>query len=148
MIRVQQKDFDIAKEISSLTARDNDFGAVVTFTGIVRSTGEHGKLKSLTLEHYPGMTERELDRIEQEAQKRWALSASLIIHRFGKLIPGDNIVLVITTSPHRQAAFQAAEFLMDYLKTDAPFWKQETNDTGNSWIDARETDLSARHSWE
>jgi len=105
-------------------------------------------MQSLTLEHYPGMTEKELDRIEQEAQKRWPLSASLIVHRYGKLRPGDNIVLVITASSHRQAAFQAAEFLMDYLKTDAPFWKQECDDSGNNWVDARETDQSARRSWE
>ncbi len=148
MIRVQRNDFDIKDEIASLTRRNDDIGAIVTFTGVVRSAGEQGRMQSLTLEHYPGMTEKELDRIEQEAQKRWPLSASLIVHRYGKLRPGDNIVLVITASSHRQAAFQAAEFLMDYLKTDAPFWKQECDDSGNNWVDARETDQSARRSWE
>jgi molybdopterin synthase catalytic subunit len=117
MIHVQTEDFDIGDEVAALTKGRTDIGAVVTFSGIVRDV-------ALELEHYPGMTERELARIEAEAQTRWSLQASLVIHRIGKLAPGDNIVLVITASAHRGDAFAAAEFLMDYLKTRAPIWKR------------------------
>lgn len=152
MIKVQTQDFNIAEEIASLTRDKPDIGAVVTFTGIVRSDSssghEQGKLQSLTLEHYPGMTEKELGRIERQALERWSLSASLIIHRYGKLEPGDNIVLVITASPHRKAAFEAAEFLMDYLKTEAPFWKLEEEDGHRTWVETRDSDQSARRLWD
>ena len=123
MIRVQQDDFDVGGEIGALKAGRSDIGAIVSFIGTVRD--QHGAVSAMTLEHYPGMTEAELSRIEQEAQARWPLQASLIVHRVGTLAPGDNIVLVVTASEHRDAAFDAAKFLMDYLKTGAPFWKRE-----------------------
>ena len=148
-VRVEPRDFDIGAEISALTGNRTDIGAIVTFTGVVRGSVGDRALTSLTLEHYPGMTEAELIRIEAEANARWPLQASLIIHRVGELAPGDNIVLVITASPNRQAAFEAAEFLMDYLKTRAPFWKKETFADGEAqWVDARETDDAATRRWQ
>lgn len=148
MIRVQQEDFDIGVEIDQLRAGRTDIGAIVTFTGTVRDTAKGEPISEMTLEHYPGMTEKELERIEQEAQARWPLQASLIIHRHGPMKPGDNIVLVITASAHRQAAFEAAEFLMDYLKTNAPFWKKEAGPDGGAWVDARDSDDDALRRWE
>lgn len=136
MIRVQTHDFDIGAEIAALTRGRTDIGAVVTFSGLVRDV-------TLELEHYPGMTERELARIEDEAHRRWQLQASLIVHRVGPLAPGDNIVLVVTASAHRGDAFAAAEFLMDYLKTRAPFWKRE----GERWVDAKASDDEAARRW-
>lgn len=136
MIRVQAGDFDIGAEIAALTKGRTDIGAVVTFSGIVRDV-------ALELEHYPGMTERELLGIEKEAHGRWPLQASLIVHRIGKLAPGDNIVLVVTASAHRGDAFSAAEFLMDYLKTRAPFWKRE----GEKWVEAKASDDEAASRW-
>lgn len=145
MIRVQEEDFDIGAEIAALKAGRTDIGAVVSFTGTVR--GGQGDITELTLEHYPGMTETELARIEAEAQSRWPLQASLIVHRVGTLRPGDNIVLVITASAHREAAFDAARFLMDYLKTSAPFWKRESGRDGSQWVDAKTTDDAAAARW-
>ena len=124
-VRVQREDFDIGAEVARLTAGRTDIGAIVTFTGTVRAENDGGAIAGMTLEHYPGMTEQELARVEAEAAQRWPLQASLIVHRVGTLKPGDNIVLVVTASAHREAAFAAAEFLMDYLKTRAPFWKKE-----------------------
>ena len=147
MIRVQYSDFDIGQEVSALTAGRTDIGAIVTFTGTVRDRAGDAVVEEMVLEHYPGMTEAELERIEREAHARWPLQASLIIHRHGRLVPGDNIVLVITASVHRQAAFEAAAFLMDYLKTNAPFWKQETGESGSRWVEARESDDAAADSW-
>lgn len=147
MIRVQTEDFDIGTEVKKLTEGRTDIGAVVTFSGQVRNTDD-GSLASLELEHYPGMTEKELARIEAEANERWPLQASLVIHRVGKLAPGDNIVLVVTASAHRQAAFEAASFLMDYLKTRAPFWKNEDKGGETNWVDARESDGVAAAKWE
>ena len=147
MIRVQDGDFDIGQEIAALTAGRTDIGAIVTFTGTVRDQAGDTVIEEMLLEHYPGMTEAELERIEQEAHARWPLQASLIIHRHGRLVPGDNIVLVITASVHRQAAFEAAAFLMDYLKTSAPFWKQETSEAGRRWVEARESDDAAAERW-
>jgi len=145
MIKVQAEDFDIGAEASSLTAGRTDIGAVVTFTGIVR--GGEG-LVTMTLEHYPGMTEAELGRVDAEAHARWPLAASLIIHRFGELRPGDNIMMVATASAHRKAAFEAAEFLMDYLKTSAPFWKkQRFDESAPSWVEAKFTDDDAASRW-
>jgi molybdopterin synthase catalytic subunit len=145
-VRVQREDFDAAAEVEALTAGRTDVGAIVTFTGRVRDN--EGQLAAMTLEHYPGMTETELARIEAEALKRWPLQASLIVHRVGELAPGDNIVLVVTASAHRQAAFEAAGFLMDYLKTLAPFWKKEISAAGDSaWVEAREGDESATKRW-
>jgi molybdopterin synthase catalytic subunit len=147
-VRVQEQDFDIGREVAGLTANRTDIGAIVTFTGTVRSEAKGRPIQSMTLEHYPGMTERELSDIEAEANARWPLQASLIVHRYGVLRPGDNIVLVIAASPHRQAAFEAAAFLMDYLKSRAPFWKKETDLDGvGSWVDARETDTAALNKW-
>ena len=148
MIRVGSEDFDVGAEIARLTAGRTDLGAIVTFTGTVRGTVQGRPLASMSLEHYPGMTERELQGIEAEAQRRWPLAASLVVHRIGTLRPGDNIVLVVTASAHRQAAFEAAEFLMDYLKTSAPFWKKETfADGSGAWVDARESDDAATARW-
>jgi len=147
-VKVQSEDFDVASEVDALTSGRTDIGAIVTFTGRVRDDDRGRPIKSMTLEHYPGMTEEELSRIEADAKARWPLQASLIIHRTGELYPGDNIVLVVTASAHRQAAFEAAGFLMDYLKTRAPFWKKETSPAGeSSWVEARENDETAATRW-
>lgn len=146
MIRVQQEDFDIGAEIVGLQAGRTDIGAIVSFTGIVRDQG--GAVEEMTLEHYPGMTESELERIEAEACTRWPLQASLIVHRYGRLKPGDNIVLVVTASEHREAAFDAARFLMDYLKTRAPFWKRETGPGGSRWVEAAARDDASAACWK
>jgi molybdopterin synthase catalytic subunit len=149
MIRVQREDFDIGAEVRTLTAGRADLGAIVTFTGTVRDSAGGKPIAAMTLEHYPGMTEKELARIEAEAARRWPLAASLIVHRYGRLVPGDNIVLVVTASAHREAAFAAAEFLMDYLKTQAPFWKSEEGaDGAAAWVEAREADDTALRRWE
>ena len=147
-VRVQREDFDVAAETEKLLGGRTDVGAVVTFTGRVRGSDDGRQIAALTLEHYPDMTEAEMARIEAEAQARWALQASLVVHRVGELKAGENIVLVITAASHRQAAFEAAGFLMDYLKTRAPFWKKETTSGGESgWVDAREQDDSAAKRW-
>ena len=147
-VGVQREDFDIGAEIKCLTAGRSDIGAIVTFTGTVRGGGERS-IATMTLEHYPGMTEAELDRVEAQAQARWPLQASMIVHRVGELKPGDNIVLVVTASPHRAAAFESAEFLMDFLKTRATFWKKEAGADGEGeWVDARESDDAALARWE
>jgi molybdopterin synthase catalytic subunit len=145
VIRVQQEDFDIGAEIAKLRAGRTDIGAIVSFTGTVRN--QDGAVTELALEHYPGMTEAELQRIEAEASARWPLQASLIVHRYGTLKPGDNIVLVITASEHRDAAFDAAKFVMDYLKTRAPFWKRESGPDGTRWVAAREGDDVSAAGW-
>jgi molybdopterin synthase catalytic subunit len=147
-VRVQREDFDIGAEVARLTAGRTDIGAVVTFTGTVRGGSGASAIAGMTLEHYPGMTEEELSRVEAEAGARWPLEASLIVHRVGTLEAGDNIVLVVTASSHREAAFEAAEFLMDYLKTRAPFWKKEQGPDGTErWVDARESDEQAAERW-
>jgi molybdopterin synthase catalytic subunit len=145
MIRVQQEDFDIGAEIAALKAGRPGIGAVVAFLGTVRD--QDGAVDELSLEHYPGMTERELERIETEARARWPLRDALIIHRVGTLRPSDNIVLVLTASAHREAAFAAAEFLMDYLKTRAPFWKRETGPNSSRWVEADTKDDTASARW-
>jgi molybdopterin synthase catalytic subunit len=147
MIRVQTQDFDIGGEIAALKAGGTDAGAIVAFVGAVREIAKNGAITAMTLEHYPGMTEKELERIEAEAHARWPLLASLIIHRVGRLRPGDNIVLVVTLSSHRQAAFEAAQFLMDYLKTSAPFWKTEETPEGSHWVAAKESDEADAARW-
>jgi molybdopterin synthase catalytic subunit len=139
MIRVQAQDFDIGAEIAALRKGRSDAGAIVAFAGTVRDQAKSGTIAAMTLEHYPGMTEKELARIEAEARARWPLLESLIVHRIGRLLPGDNIVLAITISAHRQAAFEAAQFLMDYLKTSAPFWKTEETSEGRHWVAAQES---------
>lgn len=148
-VRIQTENFDAASEVSALTRGRTDIGAVVTFTGLVRGDSAGTELSAMTLEHYPGMTEAELERIEAEAATRFALTASLVVHRVGELRPGDNIVLVVTAAPHRQAAFDAAGFLMDYLKTSAPFWKKETGADGReTWVDSRASDTEAIDKWQ
>ena len=146
-IRVQAEDFDVAAEIASLCEGRRDIGAVTTFTGLCRDEG--GRLAALELEHYPGMAEAELARVAGEAAARWPLQGATVIHRFGKIRPGENIVLVVMASAHRRAAFEAAEFLMDYLKTRAPFWKREhlLDGSTGTWVEAKDTDDAAAERW-
>src|SRR6201997_73036 len=146
-IRIQESDFDIAREIASLTAGRSDIGAVVSFTGVCRGSEDGAAIAALTLEHYPGMAEAEITRHAETAMSRWELSGIRVIHRVGRITPGENIVLVVTASKHRQAAFEAAEFLMDYLKTSAPFWKQEESAEGKGWVEAKAHDDDAAARW-
>jgi molybdopterin synthase catalytic subunit len=145
-IRIQRADFDIAREIALLTGDRTDIGAVVSFSGICRGSDGEG-VAALTLEHYPDMAEAEIRRHVEEAMSRWPLSGVTVIHRVGRIEPGQNIVLVLTASTHRQAAFHAAEFLMDYLKTSAPFWKQEESASGTNWVEAQAHDDAAAARW-
>jgi molybdopterin synthase catalytic subunit len=146
-IRIQDSDFDVAKEIARVSEGRTDIGAVVSFSGICRGTEGGDQIAALTLEHYTGMAEAEIKRHADEALSRWPLQGLTIIHRFGRIMPGQNIVLVVTASVHRQAAFEAAEFLMDYLKTAAPFWKREESASGTAWVEARAHDDSAAARW-
>lgn len=146
-IRVQTGDFDVAAETAALTAGGAEAGAVVTFTGLVRDRAGGVPITAMELEHWPGATERALRRIAEQAAARWPLLGATVIHRVGPLAPGDRIVLVVTASAHRAAAFEAAAFLMDWLKTRAPFWKKETTPEGARWVDARETDAAAAARW-
>jgi molybdopterin synthase catalytic subunit len=146
-VRLQREDFDAAAEAARLTRGRSDIGAVVTFTGICRGAEGGEPIAALTLEHYPGMAEAEIDRHVAEAQRRWPLLGVAVIHRYGRLVPGDNIVLVVTASSHREAAFAAAEFLMDYLKTRAPFWKQVEQAGEKSWVAAKDADDAAAARW-
>jgi len=146
-IRIQQADFDVAQEIAALTKGRTDVGAVVSFSGICRGSENGEPIAALTLEHYPGMAEAEIECHVEEAQSRWALTGVTVIHRFGRFMPGENIVLVVATSSHREAAFAAAEFLMDYLKVSAPFWKKEERAGGDGWVEARHTDAVAAKRW-
>lgn len=145
-IRIQREDFDAASEVAMLTGGRTDIGAVVTFTGICRGGTADGVV-AMTLEHYPGMAEAEIARHVEEACRRWPLTGVTVIHRHGRLVPGDNIVLVITVAAHRGEAFAGAEFLMDYLKSSAPFWKQEERGGRMSWVAAKETDDAAAARW-
>ena len=151
MIRVQREDFDIGRELDRLAAGDHSIGGIASFIGLVRDVlgpgGGPERVSALTLEHYPGMTEKTLAEIEAEANRRWPLSAALIIHRYGRLEPGDRIVLVATASPHREAALAACHFLIDWLKTDAPFWKSEETPQGERWVAARAEDDAAARRW-
>jgi molybdopterin synthase catalytic subunit len=146
-IRIQEADFDVAKEIAALTKGHTDIGAVVSFSGICRGDEKGEPIAALTLEHYPGMAEAEIARHAESAMSRWPLNGLTIIHRVGRIAPGENIVLVLSASQHRRAAFQAAEFLMDYLKTNAPFWKREEKPDGTSWVEARHHDDAATARW-
>lgn len=148
MIRVQREPFDAGAELAALTRGNHAIGGVACFVGLVRDMAGDRPIASMTLEHYPGMTERQLERIEAEARTRWPLAASLIVHRYGRLEPGDPIVLVITASAHRQAAFESCAFLMDWLKTRAPFWKLEEAADGARWVEARDSDDAAAARWE
>jgi len=145
MIRVQAEDFDMGAEISRLTHGKTSIGGICAFAGLVRDFG--GENSAMTLEHYPGMTEKALGEIEAEARVRWPLEQTLIIHRYGRLEPGDNIVLVVAASAHRQAAFDACHFLIDWLKTKAPFWKQEETADGAHWVEAKSSDDTAADKW-
>ncbi|TXH32593.1 MAG: molybdenum cofactor biosynthesis protein MoaE [Rhodospirillaceae bacterium] len=147
MIRVQQEDFDIGAELARLSDGDHSVGGIASFIGLVRDMTPDGAIGSMTLEHYPGMTEKQLAAIEAEAQRRWPLQASLIIHRYGRLAPGDRIVLVATASAHRQAALEACAFLIDWLKTKAPFWKMEDGTAGAHWVEAKTSDDAAAERW-
>ena len=147
MIIVQKKDFDVGVELKRLRNGSHEIGGICSFVGCVRDLPGNKILQALNLQHYPEMTEKELNKIEVEAHNRWPIEASLIIHRYGRLEPGEQIVLVITASAHRKAAFQSCEFLIDYLKTRAPFWKNEDYGSMTKWVDARETDDIAVNKW-
>ncbi len=147
MIRVQTEDFDVGAEIEALTRGNHAVGGLAVFVGLVRDRVGEEALGAMTLEHYPGMTETALARIEAEANERWPLEASLVIHRVGRLEPGEHIVLVAAASAHRQAAFEACQFLIDWLKTKAPFWKQEETESGPRWVEARGRDDEATKRW-
>lgn len=147
MIRVQEQPFDAGAEVNALAGKNLGTGGIVSFTGTVRNFSQDGPVEGMTLEHYPGMTERALEDIERQANERWPLDATLIIHRYGRLEPGEAIVLVVTASAHREAAFQACEFLIDWLKTKAPFWKLEDNGTASQWVEARVEDDVAAKRW-
>jgi molybdopterin synthase catalytic subunit len=152
--RVQEEDFDVGAEIAALTGGRTEIGGVAVFIGVVRDFIEDGAQKApagirgMTLEHYPGMTEKMLTRIEEEANGRWPLLGSLIVHRVGRLDPGDNIVLVICAAAHREDALQACSFLIDWLKTKAPFWKSEQTAQGEKWVKAKESDDALAARWE
>jgi molybdopterin synthase catalytic subunit len=147
-VRVQREDFDPGLEIQALTAGDTSIGGVASFIGLVRDIADGDSVGAMTLEHYPGMTEKMLGEIEAEANRRWPLQASLIVHRYGRLEPGDRIVLVVTASAHRTAALEACHFLIDWLKTKAPFWKLEETGKGDArWVDARSSDDAATERW-
>ena len=147
MIRVQTEDFDVSAELKALTEGRHHIGGVVCFVGLVRDMAGDSQIDTMTLDHYPGMTEKMLAKIEAEACERWNLDASLIIHRHGPLAAGDQIVLTITASAHREAAFEANEFLVDWLKTKAPFWKRESGPDGENWVDAKAADDDAAARW-
>lgn len=146
-VRVQEEDFDIGRELAALTDGNHAIGGLGVFVGLVRDIAGGQSVSAMSLEHYPGMTERQLEEIEREARARWPLDATLIIHRVGDLAPGDNIVLVACASAHRQAALDATGFLIDWLKTKAPFWKREETPDGARWVDAREADDEAAARW-
>ena len=148
MIRVQREDFDVGAELARMTTGRTDVGGLASFVGLVRETNEGERLVAMTLEHYPAMTEKRLAEIEAEACKRWPLQASLIIHRYGRLTPGERIVLVATASSHRQAALESCQFLIDWLKTQAPFWKLEETMAGDRWVAARQSDDLAAQRWK
>jgi len=147
-VRVQKQAFDVGYEIRRLSDGDANIGGVCSFIGLVRDRNTDGLIKAMTLEHYPGMTEKQLGEIDIEANRRWQLDDSLIIHRYGRLIPGDQIVLVITASAHRKDAFESCEFLVDWLKTKAPFWKNEETGKGTKWVQAKKSDDIAAGRWQ
>ena len=148
MIRVQADRFDVGAELGDFSAGNPEVGGVASFVGYVRGSAAGEPIRAMTLEHYPGMTERKLEEIEAKARARWPLIDSLVIHRYGRLEPGEPIVLVATSSSHREAAFEACQFLMDWLKTKAPFWKLEETDRGSRWVEAKDTDEAAAARWQ
>jgi molybdopterin synthase catalytic subunit len=147
-VRLQREAFDAAAEVAKLTRGHTDIGAVVTFTGVCRVDENGEKISALTLEHYPDMAEAEIARHVEEAIERWPLLGVTVIHRHGRIVPGEDIVLVVTASSHREAAFAAASFLMDYLKTRAPFWKQVEKPSGKTWVEAKAADDAAAGRWK
>ena len=147
MVRIQREDFDAGAEIARLRANDPRIGAVASFIGVARERNDGATVATMTLEHYPGMTEAVLEQIVAQAKSRWSVYEILVIHRIGALKPVDQIVLVVVTSAHRGEAFAACEFVMDYLKTEAPFWKKESTPAGEHWVEARESDDAARSRW-
>ncbi len=147
-VRLQREPFDVAAEAAALSRGRDDVGAVVTFTGICRGSEDGAPIAALTLEHYPGMAEAEIERHVQDAIERWPLVGVTVIHRFGRIAPGEDIVMVVTASSHRAAAFAAAEFLMDYLKTRAPFWKQVEKAGDKTWVEAKTSDDAAADRWQ
>ena len=148
-VRIQKEDFDVATELASMRlAGQGNVGAIVNFIGLVRDMNDGDAIQTLTLEHYPEMTEKALEKIEAEAKARWSVLESRIIHRVGRLQPQDQIVLVAVSSAHRGDAFKACEFMMDFLKTQAPFWKKETTNTGERWVEAKLSDDTAQSKWK
>jgi len=148
MIRVQSQDFDLGAEYAAFAAGNHQIGGICLFVGLVRDfSAGNQTIQGMTLEHYPGMTEKQLAAIEDEARRRWSLADVLIIHRYGTLLPGDQIVLVATAAAHRDAAFAACQFLMDWLKTKAPFWKLEQGEHGADWVAAKDSDTAAAERW-
>lgn len=147
MIKVQTEDFDIGAEISRMTEGNTEIGGLASFVGLVRDYAGNEKISSMTLEHYPGMTEKQLSKLEAEARERWELQDVLIIHRYGTLNPGDRIVLVVTASAHREASLESCQFLIDWLKTKAPFWKLEDRESGAQWVESRSEDSVAADKW-
>ncbi|HEV3246650.1 MAG TPA: molybdenum cofactor biosynthesis protein MoaE [Beijerinckiaceae bacterium] len=147
IVRIQPQAFDIGAEVAALTRGRSDIGAIVTFTGVCRDEG--GSLAALEIEHYPGMAEEEIARVVEKAQERWPLQGVAVVHRHGRIAAGEEIVLVVTVSAHRRAAFEAAEFLMDYLKTNAPFWKKEVrlSDVAGRWVEAKASDTADAARW-
>lgn len=146
-VKVQSEDFDVGAELAAMTGGKTGIGGVTLFVGLVRDMAGGESVSAMTLEHYPGMTERQLEAIEAEARERWPLDDALIIHRYGRLEPGDRIVLVATASAHREAAFESCHFLIDWLKTKAPFWKMEATPEGERWVEAKESDDTAAARW-
>jgi molybdopterin synthase catalytic subunit len=147
MIRVQTEDFDIGAEISRMTAGNAEIGGLASFVGLVRDYAGDEKISSMTLEHYPGMTEKQLAKLDAEARERWELQDVLIVHRYGTLNPGDRIVLVVTASAHREASLESCQFLIDWLKTKAPFWKLEDRESGAQWVESRDEDSVSADKW-
>ncbi|MCL6556491.1 MAG: molybdopterin synthase catalytic subunit MoaE [Burkholderiales bacterium] len=148
MVRVQQADFDVGAELARLRADRRDIGAIAAFVGLVRDMSEGSEVREMVLEHYPAMTQKALEEIVAEARRRWDIADALVIHRVGRLLPADQIVLVAVSGAHRGDAFAACEFIMDYLKTRAPFWKKEQTPAGARWVEARETDEAAAARWQ
>jgi molybdopterin synthase catalytic subunit len=147
VIKVQEEDFDVGAEIGRLTEGNAQIGGLACFVGLVRDIAENKKITAMTLEHYPGMTERQLEKLEDEARRRWPLQEVLIIHRYGRLEPGNRIVLVATASAHRDDSLDSCHFLIDWLKTKAPFWKLETTENGTKWVASRDDDDAAAERW-
>ena len=147
MINIQTEDFDAGEAIQELRKNSNNTGAIVSFIGLVREFSQETNITSMTLEHYPGMTENVLETIAKDATERWSLLGTHIVHRVGELKAGDNIVLVVTSAAHRKEAFEAAQYIMDILKNDAPFWKKENTEEGSYWVEGKDTDLDAKKRW-